>query len=53
MARLLVADGIAFLDRTLLPMWEKTRAGERLSLEDGVALLKTRDIAALGKMADL
>ena len=52
MARLLVADGIAFLDRTLLPMWEKTRAGERLSLEDGVALLKTRDIAALGKMAD-
>lgn len=52
MARLLVAAGIAFHDKTLLPMWEKTRAGERLSLEDGVALLKTHDIAALGKMAD-
>ncbi|MEE9269666.1 MAG: aminofutalosine synthase MqnE [Candidatus Krumholzibacteria bacterium] len=52
MAGLLVADGIAFLDKTLVPMWEKVQAGARLTLEEGVALLRTRDIAALGRMAD-
>ncbi|MFQ5512114.1 MAG: aminofutalosine synthase MqnE [Candidatus Krumholzibacteriia bacterium] len=52
MAGLLVADGIAFLDETLVSIWEKVRAGVRLAPEEGVRLLRTRDIAALGRMAD-
>jgi aminodeoxyfutalosine synthase len=52
MASLLVADGIAFLDKSLTPIWEKVQAGERLTLEEGVRLLQTDDIAALGRMAD-
>ncbi len=52
MESLLVADGIAFFDRRLIPVWEKVRAGDRLSLEDGVRLLETTDIAAVGKIAD-
>lgn len=52
MEQLLVADGIAFADERLVPIWEKVQADERLSLDDGVALLETTDIAALGKMAD-
>ena len=52
MAQLLVADGIAFTDKTLAPMWDKVRAGERLGLEEGVAMLQSPDIAALGRMAD-
>jgi len=52
MESLLVADGVAFMDEALIPVWEKVQAGERLSFEDGVGLLKTNDIAALGRMAD-
>lgn len=52
MESLLVADGIAFMDEALIPVWERVQAGERLSFEDGVGLLKTNDIAALGRMAD-
>ena len=52
MAQLLVADGVAFMDKTLVPIWEKVQADERLSFDDGVALLETTDIAALGKMGD-
>lgn len=52
MGPLLVADGVAFLDKTLLPVWEKVQLGKRLSLDDGVTLLQTTDIAALGRMAD-
>jgi aminodeoxyfutalosine synthase len=52
MESLLVSDGIAFLDRRLIPVWDKVRAGERLSLEDGVRVLQTTDIAAAGKIAD-
>lgn len=47
-----VADGIAFADKTLIPIWEKVQAGTRLTPEEGVELLRTRDIAALGRMAD-
>ena len=52
MEQLLVEDGIAFLDKTLVPIWEKVQAEERLSFEDGMTLLMTTDIAALGRMAD-
>ncbi len=40
-------------DRRLLPIRDKVEAGERLSFDDGVALYRTRDILALGYMANL
>jgi len=46
------ADGIAFRDRALVPVWEKVLAGERLDRRDGLALLETLDLPALGRMAD-
>lgn len=48
----MTADGIAFRDRALVPVWEKVRAGERLDRRDGLALLETLDLPALGRMAD-
>jgi len=52
MGPLLVADGVTFMDRGLVPIWERVQAGERLDFDEGVRLLKTTDIAALGRMAD-
>ena len=52
MGQLLVADGIAFTDKALPPIWKRVQAAERLSFDDGVTLLETRDVAALGRMAD-
>jgi aminodeoxyfutalosine synthase len=52
MGPLKVAADIAFLDHQLIPIWEKVQSDERLTLADGVQLLETRDIAALGRMAD-
>ena len=46
------ADGIVFRDRALVPVWEKVLAGERLDRRDGLALLETLDLPALGRMAD-
>lgn len=43
---------INFRDQQLIPIWEKIQQGERLSLEDGLALYKTNDIISLGKMAN-
>jgi aminodeoxyfutalosine synthase len=40
-------------DRRLVPIREKVEAGQRLSLEDAVALYQTSDILALGYMANL
>jgi aminodeoxyfutalosine synthase len=40
-----------FHDKSLIPIWEKIQKAERLSLEDGLTLYRTRDIVALGKMA--
>lgn len=40
-----------FRDPHLGPIWEKVRAGERLSLADGLALYETTDVIALGQMA--
>jgi aminodeoxyfutalosine synthase len=45
---------IAVLDRssTLEPVWEKVEVGERLDLEDGLALLESDDLLELGALAD-
>ena len=40
-------------DRNLRPILEKVEAGERLSLEDGVRMFRSRDILALGHMANV
>ena len=42
---------IAFQDKQLLPIWERVRRGERLSLEDGLTMYRTNDLISLGKMA--
>ncbi len=42
---------IQFHDKKLLPIWEKIQAGERLELHDGVTMLQSDDLLALGKMA--
>ena len=47
-----VADGIAFSDTSLVPIWGKVLSGDRLSLEDGVRLFETDDFPAVGRMAD-
>ena len=39
--------------RTLEPIREKVEAGERLDLEDGLTLLESDDLLALGELADL
>src|SRR6185437_6971888 len=46
---------VAVLDRldTLAPIREKVLAGERLDFDDGVALMETDDLLALGDLADL
>ena len=41
-----------FRDTKLPPIWEKIRHGERLSLEDGLALYRTDDLISVGKMAN-
>ncbi|MGH3050073.1 MAG: aminofutalosine synthase MqnE, partial [Gaiellaceae bacterium] len=38
---------------TLAPIREKIVAGERLDFEDGVALMESDDLLALGELADL
>ena len=47
-----VVEGIAFNDTALIPIWEKVLSAERLSLEDGIQLFETRDLPAVGRMAD-
>jgi aminodeoxyfutalosine synthase len=46
---------LAVLDTldTLAPIRDKVEAGERLDFEDGVALMETDDLLALGELADL
>ncbi|MBV8257655.1 MAG: aminofutalosine synthase MqnE, partial [Actinobacteria bacterium] len=38
---------------TLAPIREKVEAGERLDFEDGLTLMETDDLLALGELADL
>jgi len=44
--------GITFSDRSLVPIWDKVRAGERVSIDDGVRLFESADLTAVGRMAD-
>lgn len=46
------SHGITFTDERLIPVWERVRAGERLSSEDGVLLFESHDVTAIGRMAD-
>lgn len=46
-----MTETIYFRDKNLLPIWEKVQKGERLTLEDGVAMFKSQDVISLGKMA--
>src|SRR3954468_8921781 len=41
------------VDRTLDSIRDKVEAGERLDLEDGLMLLESDDLLALGELADL
>jgi len=41
------------VDQNLRPIAEKVDAGERLSAEDGLTLLRSRDIWSIGEMADV
>ena len=45
---------MALLERTdsLAPIRDKVEAGERLDFEDGVALMESDDLLALGELAD-
>src|SRR5215218_2077394 len=40
-------------DPALLPIAERVMAGQRLSLADGVALYRSRDLHGIGRLADL
>lgn len=42
---------IHFRDASLVPVWQKVLRGERLTLEDGMTMYRTRDVLSLGKMA--
>src|SRR3954454_24604656 len=48
-------QGLAVLQEldTLAPIREKVEAGERLDFEDGLTLMETDDLLALGELADL
>ncbi len=39
-------------DPKLYPIWDKVQRRERLTVSEGVALLDTKDFAAVGRMAD-
>jgi aminodeoxyfutalosine synthase len=43
---------ISFRDPALSPVWDRLTRGERLERADGLALLSTWDLPALGRMAD-
>jgi aminodeoxyfutalosine synthase len=46
------APEIHFSDPDLAPIWEKVRAGERLSADDGLRLFESDDLLGVGRMAD-
>jgi aminodeoxyfutalosine synthase len=43
---------VTVTDRNLFPIWEKVKAGERLSREEGLTCLSTPDLLSLGRIAD-
>ncbi len=48
----LALEDIVFHDGALFPVWDKIRGGKRLGFDDGLAILKSWDLTAVGKMAD-
>ncbi len=44
---------IQFEDQTLVPLLDKVRDGERLSFDDGLHLYRTKDLLAVGYLANL
>ena len=42
---------IHFRDKALHPIWDRILRGERLTLDEGLTMYKTRDVLSLGKMA--
>jgi len=43
---------VRFSDSRLEPIWDRVRAGERLSREDGLTLFQSDDLLGVGRMAD-
>ncbi|WP_300670226.1 aminofutalosine synthase MqnE [Desulfoluna sp.] len=41
-----------FIDLKLASIWDKVRAGERLTFEDGMVLYASHDLSGVGRMAD-
>ncbi len=41
-----------FRDKSLYPLWDKIRVGERLSKEDGLGLFASDDLIGVGRMAN-
>jgi len=46
-----MATDIHFCDASLVRVWQKVLRGERLTIEDGMTMYRTRDLLSLGKMA--
>lgn len=47
-----LVEDIVFQDQRLVPVWEKVLRNDRLDREDGLEILRSWDITAMGKMAD-
>lgn len=47
-----LVEDIVFQDERLVPVWEKVLSSKRLGREDGLTLLSSWDLTAIGKMAD-
>ena len=45
-------ESIVFQDSRLVPIWGRVLSSERLDRNDGLALLESWDLTAIGKMAD-
>ena len=48
---LMQTPDIRFQDEKLKPIWEKVATARRLSFDDGLALMRSNDLPALGKMS--
>jgi aminodeoxyfutalosine synthase len=46
------SNSFTFRDKSLNPIWDKVRMGERLSKEDGLALFASDDLIGVGRMAN-
>jgi aminodeoxyfutalosine synthase len=46
------SNSLTFRDKSLIPIWDKVRLGERLSKEDGLALFASDDLIGVGRMAN-